>query len=212
MKQTPAHDRHNDALYSLIPKDSKHIVEIGCSTGALAKVWKRAYPNCNYVGVEIDPDYAKAARRYCDLVIERDVEAHPPRFHPDVWILGDVLEHLKDPWAFVQHLHGHGGAVVASIPNVQHWTVQGNLACGSFEYQDEGILDRTHLRWFTKQSLAGLFEGYRIEAMLGTLAPEAPPKPILDAIRTIAVYAGADPEAACASCIPVQYVLRAVPV
>ena len=212
MKQTPAHDRYNDALYSLIPKDSKHIVEIGCSTGALARAWKRAHPECDYVGIEIDPDYAEAARKHCDLVIVQDVEAYPPQFRPDVWVLGDVLEHLRDPWAFVQHLHGLGGAVCASIPNVQHWTVQGNLACGSFEYQDEGIMDRTHLRWFTKQSLGGLFEGYRVEALLGTVNPEQPPAPILAAIRTIAVCAGADPEAAASDCIPVQYVLRAVPI
>ena len=212
MRQTPAHDRYNDALYSVIPKDSKHIVEIGCSTGALAKAWKKARPECNYVGVEIDPEYAQAARKWCDLVVVQDVEAVPLALRPDCWVLGDVLEHLRDPWSFVQHLRGLGGAVCASIPNIQHWTVQGNLACGLFEYQDEGIMDRTHLRWFTKQSIPGLFEGYRIEAFLGTINPEQPPAPILAAIRTIAVYAGMDPNEAGASCMPVQYVLRAVPI
>lgn len=212
MRQTPANDRYNDALYAQIPKDSKHIVEIGCSTGALARAWKRAHPDCNYVGVEIDPDYAKAAEKWCDLVLVRDVEGGVPPLRPDVWVLGDVLEHLRDPWAVLQEIRALGGQVVASIPNIQHWSVVGNLACGSFEYVDEGLLDRTHLRWFTKQSLAGLFAGFRIEALMGTIAPIEPPAPVLAAIRTIAVCAGADPEEAVAYCMPVQYVLRAVPI
>jgi 2-polyprenyl-3-methyl-5-hydroxy-6-metoxy-1,4-benzoquinol methylase len=91
----------------------------------------------------------------------------------DCVIFNDVLEHLVDPWAALSATHGHlapDGVVVASIPNVRYLRVLFDLVVhGTFEYTTSGILDRTHLRFFTKRSIVELFRstGYVIESIQG---------------------------------------------
>lgn len=74
MKQTPMHDNHNPDLLAIIPKSLKRIVEVGCSSGALGREYKKINPGCQYVSIEIDEDYAAAARRYCDRVLVGNIE------------------------------------------------------------------------------------------------------------------------------------------
>ena len=106
MHQTPVHDRHNEELLAMVPRDARRIVEVGCSSGALAREYKKINPNCHYTGVELVPAYAELARRYCDSVIEMDIEVVTVedlagRLACDCWIFADVLEHLRDPWALL---------------------------------------------------------------------------------------------------------------
>ena len=75
MDQTPAHERHNVDLLRLMPPDARRIVEVGCSSGALAREYKKVNPGCRYLGVEIEAQYAQLARRYCDCVQELDIES-----------------------------------------------------------------------------------------------------------------------------------------
>ena len=78
----------------------------------------------------------------------------------DCLVFGDVLEHLVDPWAALTRLSRlvrEGGQVLACIPNVQHYSVIVNLLRGKWDYQDEGLLDRTHLRFFTLSGIQDLF-------------------------------------------------------
>jgi hypothetical protein len=85
----------------------------------------------------------------------------------DVVLLADVLEHLVQPFEVLRMARSFlrsAGGVVASLPNIAHWTVRWNLLRGRFDYQPLGIMDATHLRWFTARSLHRLFAqaGYRI--------------------------------------------------
>jgi len=140
---------------------AKRVLEVGCSVGHVTE--HLVARGNDLVGIEIDPDAAAEARRYAtrvhvldiDLVPVSDVEEGPF----DVIVLGDVLEHLRDPAAAMRDLAGlltPDGSFVISVPNVGHVDVRLMLMHGRWEYQPDGLLDRDHLRWFTKSSLRQL--------------------------------------------------------
>jgi len=220
MRQTPAHDCYNGDLLALIPPDCRRIVEVGCSTGALARAYRGSHPECLYIGVEIDPDYAEAARKVCSEVHAGDVESMPDAqfaeiFASDCVIFGDTLEHLRDPWRVlrrVRPLLPPGGKILACLPNAQHWSVQLRLACGLFRYEDAGLLDRTHLRWFTRITALELFQGsgYRVIGGCPRIFAEPQREAFLPAIRALAMAAGANGDQAVADALPLQYVFVAI--
>lgn len=221
MKQTPIHDQHNQELLESIPRDCRRLIEVGCSSGALAREYKKLNPQCDYLGIDVDSDYAQMAGRYCDRTLAMDIEAAPEEFygaHSDVdcWIFGDSLEHLVDPWRVLtsirRYLPAHG-CVVACIPNAQYWRLQAQLACGDFRYEDSGILDRTHLRWFTRKTMVEMFKSSGYESIKGRPRAFREPgsEPFLDAIRRMATICGVDANQAVADAIPVQFVIRASP-
>ncbi|MDQ6916971.1 MAG: methyltransferase domain-containing protein [Pseudomonadota bacterium] len=222
MKQTPAHDRHNADILRFMPKDLARVVEVGCSSGALARAYTAENPRCDYTGIEIDPDYAELARRACRSVICADVELLPDDafgslFPSDCWIFGDSLEHLRDPWAFLKRVRSRlapGALIIACIPNAQHWSVQVRLNCGELRYEDQGLLDRTHLRWFTRITIIDLFQstGFRILEGASRIAEDPARQRVIPAIRAMATAAGADPQLAEQDSLAVQYVVKATPV
>ncbi len=99
-------------------------------------------PICHYTGIERDPAPANAARPHCDFVFDQDIESAGPEFWShvngaDCWILGEVLEHMNDPWAVLTKIRSNmapGGRVVAAIPNFQHWSIQARLNAGDLRY------------------------------------------------------------------------------
>jgi len=223
MKQTPIHEIHNAELLNLIPINAKKIIEIGCSSGALAREYKKINSNCEYIGVEIMTDYGDLAQRYCDRVIIGDVESFPATFFSDnsdvdCWIFADVLEHLKDPWEILRKISsvlGGDGSVVACIPNIQHWSIQSLISTGDFRYQDIGILDRTHIRWFTRKTIIEMFEqtGFSIKDMWYRIITSDPRRDeFLEKIASMASLAGANPEEAVKDAIPNQYIVLATPI
>lgn len=222
MDQTPAHDRHNPDLLKLIPRDVKVIVEVGCSSGALAREYKKINSDCRYIGVECDSEFAKLAERYCDSVIVLNIENADDNFLRDTlagdcWIFGDALEHLRDPWALLSSIRKiipASGSIVACIPNAQHWSVQARLCSGNFRYENSGLLDRTHLRWFTRQTIFEMFAnaGFKIVEGFPRIFNEPDRDKVLPAIKAMAASIGADPEMAANDALPLQYVVRAVPV
>jgi len=196
-------------------------VEVGCSSGALAREYKKLNPGCGYVGIEIVADYARLARRHCDSVLELDIESLDAQavrgLEADCWIFGDSLEHLRDPWALLKRIRAAlvaDGAVVACIPNAQHWSVQARLACGELRYEDMGLLDRTHLRWFTRITILEMFQqtGFRVVVMNARVFNEPQREKLLPAIELMARSVGANAAQAVADASVFQYVLRAVPV
>lgn len=220
MQQTPAHEAHNPDLLSMLPTDSKRLIEIGCSTGALAREYKLVNSNCIYTGVEIDFEYAKLAERYCDFVLNLDFETTDEGFYQsreeDCWVFGDALEHLRDPWLILSRIRKvipSNGCVVACIPNTQHWSVQAKLNSGDFRYEDSGLLDRTHLRWFTRKTIIEMFmiAGFRITNGIPRIFNEPNRDNILDAIREMARATKTDPEMAVSDAMALQYVVKAVP-
>ncbi|MDB6082428.1 MAG: methyltransferase protein [Gammaproteobacteria bacterium] len=221
MEETPAHEQHNPDLLRLIPADARTVVEVGCSSGALAREYKKLNPACRYVGVEVMPKYAQLAQRHCDTVFELDVEgvteeAFRASLVGDCWVFGDSLEHLKDPWSLLAKIRrsiAADGCVVACIPNAQHWSVQARLNCGAFRYEESGLLDRTHLRWFTRITIIEMFQeaGFRIDAAFPRIFEHPGMDKILPSIKQMARDMGIDPEMAATDAIPLQYVLRALP-
>jgi SAM-dependent methyltransferase len=166
------YDRVNPDLLRLLPRDARLIVEIGCGTGALAAEYRRINPRARYLGVERHRPAAERATQSMERVFLGDAEAVAPEqldIEPgtvDCLVYGDVLEHLADPWGLLarqaQWLRP-GGMVLACVPNVQHWSVLAELLRGRWRYQDEGLLDRTHLRFFTLQEILDLMAGAGLE-------------------------------------------------
>jgi SAM-dependent methyltransferase len=148
-------DIPNPDLLDRIPLDARIILDVGCGTGALGAEYKRRNPACTVLGIESDPAAAQIAATRLDRVLNADVEANPVPFSGiaiDCIIYGDVLEHLRDPWRVLKlqtQLLSPRGVVLVCMPNVDHWRFTERLLRGNFEYEDQGLFDRTHLRWFT---------------------------------------------------------------
>jgi SAM-dependent methyltransferase len=222
MQQTPLYDICNFDLLSYIPPSASRLVDVGCMSGATAREYKKINPACHYFGIDIDPQYAQLAAVRCDQVASFDIEDKPEEFYrensdTDCWIMGDVLEHLRDPWLCLSRIRKHlkpDGCIVACIPNAQNWSIIAKLAIGDFRYEDRGLLDKTHIRWFTRQTIIELFQGsgFRIEQMKSR-SFEDPSKenPILPLIGEIARRCGAAAETSITDARVFQYILRAVP-
>jgi hypothetical protein len=139
-------------------------------------------------------------------------------FPSDCWIFGDFLEHLRDPWRVLLNLRqaiDQDGCLLVCLPNAQHWSVQWRLASGQFRYEDSGLMDRTHIRWFTRTTMLEMFQstGWQVETGLSRNLPAVPMQDaILDALRGLAVAGGFDPEQAVCDAQPFQYVFRCIPI
>lgn len=147
-------------VVNLVSPNVKKVLEIGCGMGALSLELKERY-KCKVVGVEIDSKVAEFARQNLDEVFSEDIEildlTKLGKF--DCIICADVLEHLRDPWAVIDKLANHlesGGELIVSIPNAANIEVLISLIQGDFTYKDAGILDKTHLRFFTRKTLPTL--------------------------------------------------------
>ena len=146
-------------ILPLLPENSNRIFEVGCGTGNTLSFLKSS-GRCQWAGgIELFHDAADAARKNIDFVLEGSVENIELPFEEqsmDVILCLDVLEHLVDPWKVVHRLHvllKPGGVLVCSIPNIRYFrVVLSLLICGKWEYSESGILDKTHLRFFTKKT------------------------------------------------------------
>ncbi len=154
--------RHSrDDVLDEVPDTAKVILDVGCGTGVVGARLRQRQA-CEVWGIESDPDAAGAARAVLDRVIETPVEAAAavlPAGHFDTLIAADVLEHLPDPWGTLRVLArclAPAATVLISLPNLQHHDVVRDLLRGRFTYVPAGILDLSHLRFFTRQSAIDL--------------------------------------------------------
>ena len=159
--------------------EEKRVIDFGCATGYFSQLLNKR--GCSVTGVEINADAAKVAQQYCERVIVADLDfvsvteiLTAQSF--DVAVFGDVLEHLRNPWKLLEEtrqLLKPEGYIVASIPNIAHGAIRLALLQGRFEYMDLGLLDNTHLRFFTRKSVESLFEraGYFVEVIERTKLP-----------------------------------------
>ena len=157
----------------------RRVVDFGCATGYFAQLLRK--DGCTVVGVEINPGAAKISEQHCESVVVADLDfVHLNEILPetnfDVAVFGDVLEHLRDPWRVLEEVHQilkPDGFVVASIPNIAHGAIRLALLQGNFEYTKVGILDDTHLRFFTRKTVEELFEqsGFAVESINRTTYP-----------------------------------------
>ncbi|MGZ3452221.1 MAG: methyltransferase domain-containing protein, partial [Polyangiales bacterium] len=163
---------------ALVPETAKHVIDVGCASGALGRALKASRPTIEVRGIEPVAEQAVRARRVLDDVMVGEAGDPLPSGwpRPDCIVFADVLEHLVDPWAAVRRareLLVPGGTLVVSIPNVLHHSVVQDLARGRFDYRDAGVLDRTHLRFFTAATARELVEqaGFQVERMERVVEP-----------------------------------------
>lgn len=150
-------------MLDYIPKSTKRILDVGCANGMFAALAKEELGAIAW-GIEINQESAEIASQNLDKVISKDVfEAlnELPEKYFDCIILNDVLEHLVDPYSLlhlIKNFLSEDGVIVASIPNVRHLPVLFDLVVGgNWDYADYGVLDRTHLRFFTLNSIKKMF-------------------------------------------------------
>lgn len=156
-----------------VPQHAKRILDVGCGAGAFGRLLKERGAE-EVIGIELEERACAIAREILDDALCGDIERMELPFeyeHFDCVVFGDVLEHLTDPAATLRNLARFlvpEGAVVASIPNARFCQVVQMLAEGRWKYEDAGILDRTHLRFFTAVEMRVLFReaGYDIVDML----------------------------------------------
>ncbi len=164
-----------DGYYSNVPPlvvqllalpPGARVLDVGCAEGALGAHLKRDDPSVFVAGVELHGPASDRAQKVLDEVWRADFETWEPPGQCtasfDRVVFGDVLEHLIDPEAALRKaiaLLRPGGAIVSSIPNVRWLPIVRDLALrGEWTYREEGILDSTHLRFFTKTSMRALCE------------------------------------------------------
>lgn len=164
-------DNARQDFIDLLPPEESSVLEIGCGTGSTALAALTTGRVRRYLGVEFNEEAAKVARdRGLDVltanVEELDVTQLREGF--DVIWASEVLEHLTDPWAVVRNLSSclrHGGLIVASTPNVAHRSVIMGLLGNQFAYTESGLMDRSHLRWFTPASLEAMVGGAGLDVL-----------------------------------------------
>lgn len=144
-------------ILALVPWSASHVLELGCAEGGLGLSIKRRQ-GARVVGLEYSSNAAQVARGRLDEVIQADIDEYAFDWPPgtfDCIVAGDVIEHLKDPWRTLDHLRRilqPNGHLIVSIPNAANLRILHQLATGWFNYEDAGLLDRTHLRFFTRKT------------------------------------------------------------
>ena len=211
-------DYANPELLERIPLNARTVLDVGCAQGALGLAYLRRNPHARVLGIEADPASARLAALRLSEVACLDVEATPMPFELpnglDCIIYGDVLEHLVDPWRLLRAQTSHlapGGCVLVCIPNVEHWSFALRLLNGSFDYEEQGLLDRGHLRWFTPRNMGRALMDIGLELSDLYARPTDPEgaRRFASALAPGLQSIGVDPEEYLNRATPVQFVWRA---
>lgn len=157
-------------LLALVPPNTKRLLDVGCGGGYTGATAKKLFGLKEVVGIELFQSAADSAKTKLDRVITGDIEdlnLDFPEGYFDCILCADVLEHTKNPWEVLRKLYGYlddEGVLIASIPNIRHIVPILKILFDRFEYEESGILDKTHLRFFTLHTMKQMFEenGYRI--------------------------------------------------
>lgn len=168
-----------------MPDDPQaRVLELGCGAGGTGALALKSAKAGSWVGVEMFEPMAEQARWVLTTVHAGNVETMDLPYAPetfDALVCSEVLEHLANPEATlakVVPLLKPGGRVYASVPNLAHWKIVLELLRGRFDYAERGVMDRTHLRWFTPRSFKALWEACGVEvdylAPIGSRSPLRP--------------------------------------
>lgn len=205
-------------LSRLIPLSARVVLDVGCGTGLLGAAYRRLNPNARLLAIDNDPAMAAAAREHYDECVVADARTGTLPFDTpqgiDCIVYSAVLEHVADPFAMLaRHAEALSpdGMMLICVSNVEHWRLTERLLRGAFRYEDAGLLDRRHLRWFSHDSMArGLIEAGLVpidaqprifDEQSGLAFVEA----MLPALRNL----GIDPADYLRTALPLQYVWRA---
>jgi 2-polyprenyl-3-methyl-5-hydroxy-6-metoxy-1,4-benzoquinol methylase len=216
------HDRYYTGdrpdLRAFVPAGARRVLDVGCGAGTLGAALKRE-TGAEVVGIEVFAEAADLAEHQLDAVLRLDLqtlESLPyPDGHFDAMTFGDVLEHMHDPHGLLRTLRRYladDGTVVCSIPNLKHWSVLYKLIVEDrFTYADKGLLDRTHVHFFTLEEIGEMLDstGFEVTALQANRVEEAPPQ-----VATLAQFAaqfGANPDDVLQRLNAYQYVVAARP-
>ena len=184
-KEYVMRDEKNGQYYShvrseilpLLPEHCERVLEIGCGSGETLLWLKTQKPDCQWLaGVELFAQSGSLGAPRLDWFCAGNIETLELDIAPaslDLILCLDVLEHLVDPWKTVGKLHHllkPQGHIIASIPNIRYYSASlGLVLKGNWDYQKEGILDSTHLRFFTKKTATALMQssGLSIDMVIG---------------------------------------------
>ncbi|MDD2941669.1 MAG: methyltransferase domain-containing protein [bacterium] len=171
------HESTHTRIINLVG-EGKEVLDLGCASGYISQVLKEQR-GCIVTGVEMDPEDAEEARKYCREVIVENLETidfskyfREDQF--DVALFADVLEHLRNPEEVLTRLQPYvREAVVISVPNITHSSVIYEMLSGKFDYRSLGLLDSTHVHFFTRDSISDLVDnsGFIIEEFQVTAIP-----------------------------------------
>jgi len=176
MLKPDPHSSHSVILRWLGEGRGRRLLDVGAADGLLSRqLTERGW---RVTAIEGDPALAQAGARHCERMITANLDREIPVGEGpfDVIVYGDVLEHLVDPLRVLVELDrslGAGGFVIISVPNVAHLWIRLLLLVGRFDYLDRGILDHSHLRFFTERSLRAMLAdaGLSVERFSATPAP-----------------------------------------
>ncbi len=173
-KKTDPYSSHAQILRWVQQERPAEVLEIGTATGYLTAEMSKL--GCAVTGIEQDHEMANIARAHCQTMIEGDMETMnlDNLGHYDAIIFGDVLEHLRNPREILQKVHEHlkpGGKVLISLPNIANIWVRLSLLFGRFNYTRVGILDETHLRFYTLETMKKLADDSGLDVLTINATP-----------------------------------------
>jgi len=162
----PSYVGSRDDILNIVPDNVNKVLDIGCSIGTVGEQLKQKF-GAEVIGIEFSEQMAKVAKKKLDRVILGDLDKINledyllPNYF-DCIIFADVLEHLKNPWGVLKGATtflSDEGVVIASIPNIRHYTTIINLLFGGYwPYRERGIHDKNHVRFFTLRNIKELFQ------------------------------------------------------
>ncbi len=201
---------------ALISTKATTILDIGCGNGILGASLKQRQ-SVTVWGIECVAEAAVRASACLDRVITARVEdglSQLPEGFFDTIVCADVLEHLENPWEVLSQLRAKlsgSGELVVSLPNVRHWSVIKGLLEGKWIYTPAGILDWTHLRFFTRESILEMFRstGYQVTYLGANTHPSKEPVP--QSILAPLAAAGIDVTTLLEEGAYYQYFLKCIP-
>jgi 2-polyprenyl-3-methyl-5-hydroxy-6-metoxy-1,4-benzoquinol methylase len=172
----------------LLPNDATRILEVGAGAGATLRWLKGIYPKAETTAVELNPALLDELQRNVDVALIGPIEEKLVQLKTyDLILLLDVLEHLFDPIGTLRELSKllePGGQVIVSVPNIAHLSVSLPLLVQRrFAYQDAGILDRTHLRFFVEDTAVKLLNDSNLIVTAGLISGiQGPKAKLLDSL------------------------------
>lgn len=217
LKDSSYYQTANPYLLQQINLSATDVLDIGCGEGELGVAIKQK-AHCRVFGVEYLPRAAEQAKLRLDGILCGDITTLDlpfPNGTFDHVIFGDVLEHLVDPWSVLTKIRPYlkqTGTVIASIPNMGHISIISGLISGKFTYENQGLLDKTHLRFFTADEIGDLFDstGYSIQSIRGITVQNDWQAKLIDSLDRIRSVFGIHNDRFSDQARTYQYIVEAI--